>query len=104
MRKMFRFRYRRRNTDCKDMTSASEYGEANVEVYGLSDIETLIRVSGLDIHDARIVSVKRDDDRNTRKGFWAEYNFVYATKGKQKSKTVFVGVCNFHEGNGKRDS
>lgn len=99
MKKIYRFRYRRNKTVCKDIIIGTEYGEANVEVYGLADIEDLMRVSGLNVHDVFIVPSVRNAALQTRHGIWNERNLVFATKGKRR--TVCIGECNFYEGNGK---
>ena len=103
MKKIFRFRYRKGGIPAlKVSTPRPMYGEANIVVYGLSDIEDLIHESGLGLHDVFIVPMSREVAAQTRHGIWNERNLVFAYKGKRKQ--VCIGECNFYEDNGKGDS
>lgn len=101
MRKYFRFRYRM-NAVHGSIIGKTEIGEVDVEVYSLSDIEELMRVSGLGVHDVFIVPERIETPPHRgNPGIWAERHLVCGIKGRRKRKKVYIGECNFYEGNGK---
>ena len=61
MKKIFRFRYRKGGIPALKVSMPRPmYGEANIVVYGLSDIEDLMYESGLGLHDVFIVPMTRE--------------------------------------------
>lgn len=73
-------------------------GAAKVEVYTLSDIADLVRMSGHEVHDIFIYQVRSQvkvDDRRTGMTYTVrkEHNFVFGFS--RNGKKLLLGECNF---------
>lgn len=104
MSRFFKFRYFMAVPHYWKMDRA---GVAVVEVYTLSDIADLMRMTGHDVHDIFIYQVKSQHDVNDcitgkTRTVQKERNYVFGHSGD--GRRLLLGECNFYEGDGKGDS
>lgn len=100
----FKFRYNMKSPHYWKKECA---GAAVVEVYTLSDIADLMKMTGHDVHGLFIYHVSRHvdvDDWRTGITYTVhkERDFVFGYSRDEKK--LLLGECNFYEGDGKGDS